>query len=148
MSNVIHRTMSRNAGNLASLIVFFALVLASIFAVTGCALPASGGYDYDPAPDASVPADAGEVDAADADTPAETSDASTTDTEPEYQIGDPCWCCSWAPGSAYPNGDVYCAKGEVTILEGKMCLAFAGENAPAWAPTKVGCLLDNPWGQP
>lgn len=93
-------------------------------------------------------------------TTTETPDAgeSTTDAgesatiepeQPVYQLGDLCYCCAWNPdGAGYPNGEVVCVKGEITILEGLMCLAIADASAPSWVPRRHGCLLDNPWGAP
>lgn len=89
------------------------------------------------------------VELADAGTVGTVEDAGTTEpSETEYAIGDPCFCCVWAPGTSYPNGDVYCLQGKVDILEGLMCRAAAGDGAPEWAPKSKGCVLDNPWGKP
>lgn len=89
------------------------------------------------AEDAGVGSDAG-VDA----------DAGTeTDAGPAYHVGDPCMCCVWAPGTSYPNGDVYCMHGVVDNPVGYMCRAKANDAAPAWAPTVKLCDLENPWGK-
>lgn len=95
-------------------------------------------------------ADHGDADAAvETDAGAPEADAGPDSGTPEYTIGDPCMCCVWDPaGSGYPNGDVYCMQGKVDILEGLMCRAFRGENAPEYVPYTKGCLLQNPWGAP
>lgn len=131
-----------------------ALTLTLAAPLSGCAgAVASDGYDYYlPATesDAGTPANASDAGSSDSGSPETSEPADAGEPiEPEYRLGDECWCCSWDPSDVgYPNGRVYCAQGKVTILEGLMCLAHAGDNAPSWAPKTKGCLLQNPWGAP
>lgn len=83
------------------------------------------------------------------DAPASETDAGidSSAVESSPRVGDECACCVWAPGTAYPNGDVYCMHGKVEALAGLMCHAYANDARPEWAPASVGCTLDNPWGK-
>lgn len=60
-----------------------------------------------------------------------------------------CWCCVWAPGTSYPNGDVVCLEG---ASQGPTCLAQRSPTTdapyPDWVPQSVSCASDNPWGDP
>lgn len=56
-----------------------------------------------------------------------------------------CYCCVWAPGTSYPNGDVVCLVGS-TI--GAVCEAARLADAvyPEWVPEAAMCETDDPWG--
>lgn len=96
--------------------------------------------------DASIVVDEPAPVAADADAGATKPAASQVGGE-SYHLGDECFCCVWAPGTSYPNGDVYCMHGVVDNPVGYMCRAHANDAAPSWAPTVKLCGLDNPWGK-
>lgn len=119
----------------------------SLLAITIALLAtACGRVEFDVEEPAVVAIDAGATDETTPDTDAGTVEETTP--EPEHRIGDPCYCCVWAPGTSYPDGDVYCMTGKVDIIEGLMCRAAAGDGAPEWAPKSKGCVLSNPWGKP
>lgn len=61
-----------------------------------------------------------------------SSDAGS-DAEAEADAGpSECWCCVWAPGSAYPNGDVLCSPG---VVDETLCYT-----------SSTVCHADDPWG--
>ena len=58
-----------------------------------------------------------------------------------------CYCCTWMPGTSYPNGTVACAHGTTST---SVCDAIPepGADWPEWAPAEISCETDNPWGKP
>jgi len=115
-------------------IILLTLSLSACGARTG--LETYDTVDYDDQ-DAAVETDAGSTD-----------DAGPDSGTPEYTIGDPCMCCVWAPGTSYPDGDVYCMQGAIEAPVGYMCRGNRGANAPDWVPVTKMCDVGNPWGAP
>lgn len=56
-----------------------------------------------------------------------------------------CWCCTWKPGTSYPDGVPACARGE-TVTNVCDASPVAGAEWPEWAPSTVSCPIDDPWG--
>jgi len=114
------------------------LVLLSVLGLFGC-----GTDQLESAPVPTCGNDAGVVQPEQVD-----SDAGATQPD-AVPTGEQCWCCVWAPGSSYPNGDVYCMAGLTADFDGEvMCDAHANDVAPSYAPGATVCTTDNPWGAP